>query len=339
MTLPNRPGYRVLDNKRSVHLPPSPTNSSADLLKHLPFPPHAQTDPQVASLFPFLGTQTDVMKIVEKGLGYGMEGGVPSHVTNVDMAATLGNSRLAELAFKQQHVEGLGLSMDELASRKSYVRSHRLLPSAVEMLAQSKKEGIIPPIEPVSLYGDAPQPGTIDFGLDDFLQAQEIDTNPNLPYEDAQKNDERNEFLYKLEQLREKYKEELDKLNRVCNEFCTRMLTLLRDQSTTRPVHEQEIQLKINGIQQKFDYVRNQLRQNVCNAILVLQKQYHQSPKKRRSLPKKATEHLSNWFFDHLNDPYPADEEKSLLAASGGLTMSQVNNWFGNKRYTSLGFS
>jgi len=110
------------------------------------------------------------------------------------------------------------------------------------------------------------------------------------------------------------------------------MLTLMRDQASIRPVTDHEIQLKISGIQQKFDYVRNQLRQNVCNAILVLQKQYHQSPKKRRSLPKKATEQLSTWFFDHLNDPYPADEEKTLLAASGGLTMSQVNNWFGNKR-------
>jgi len=99
-----------------------------------------------------------------------------------------------------------------------------------------------------------------------------------------------------------------------------------------RPVSEQETSMMINGIQQKFDYVRNQLRQNVCNAILVLQKQYNQSRKKRRTLPKKATEGLSTWFFEHINDPYPSEEEKTMLASAGGLTITQVNNWFGNKR-------
>jgi hypothetical protein len=64
----------------------------------------------------------------------------------------------------------------------------------------------------------------------------------------------------------------------------------------------------------------------------MLQKQYNQARKKRRTLPKKATESLSQWFFDHINDPYPSEEEKAVLAAQGGLTITQVNNWFGNKR-------
>jgi hypothetical protein len=222
---------------------------------------------------------------------------------------------------------------EELQARKNFVRSHRLLSITVEFLTACKKEGITPSADMFSTYlNNVPQPGSIDFGLDDFLASQGIETTLNETDTMPEDKNELDEFLYKLEQLKEKYNEELEKLNRVCAEFCTRMFNLLREQSTIRPISEQEIQMKLHGIQQKFDYVKNQLRQNVCNAIVALEKQYNHAKKKRRALSKKATEHLSAWFFEHLNDPYPSEEEKSILAAAGGLTITQVNNWFGNKR-------
>lgn len=74
-----------------------------------------------------------------------------------------------------------------------------------------------------------------------------------------------------------------------------------------RVVTPQELSAKSLVIQQKFDFVRNQLRTNVCNAILVLQKQYnHQSKKRRRSLSKRATDVLNQWFFDHINGLAPS---------------------------------
>jgi len=207
-------------------------------------------------------------------------------------------------------------------------------------LASCKKEGIIPPVEQVNFFQ---QPGSMDFSLDAFLQAQGIESGPNNtdnsspsheddPAAQQQQSAERAEFLFRLEQLKERYKEELEKLNQVCNEFCTRLNNLLRYQSELRPISEQERQMKINGFQHKFDYVRNQLRQNVCNAVITLQKQFNQTKKKKRSLPKKASDMLSNWFYDHLSDPYPSEEEKTMMAATCGLTMTQINNWFGNKR-------
>eukprot|EP00761_Pharyngomonas_kirbyi_P013983 gb/GECH01014013.1/.p1 GENE.gb/GECH01014013.1/~~gb/GECH01014013.1/.p1 ORF type:complete len:459 (+),score=118.98 gb/GECH01014013.1/:1-1377(+) len=56
------------------------------------------------------------------------------------------------------------------------------------------------------------------------------------------------------------------------------------------------------------------------------------SAKRKRSLGKQATEALNTWFFSHLHDPYPTDEEKQSLANKCGLTLTQINNWFGNKR-------
>jgi len=322
MTLPTRPHYTVAERK------PNNVNTN-ELLKHLPpygspsghqhgpsVPPNQVHDIQMSSLFPFVGQE---MKFVESSHSMGMPVEPPVHnVSNL--------TSILHDVFKPFAVDHL--SMEELQTRKHLVRSHRLLLPMMEFLVACKKEGLLPPLDMLGIMEQQP---IMDFGLEDFLSSQGIETTA-LNSDDPQKNAEREEFLFKLEQLKEKYKEELDKLNRVCNEFSTRMLNLLRDQSSMRPVSEQETSMMINGIQQKFDYVRNQLRQNVCNAILVLQKQYNQSRKKRRTLPKKATEGLSTWFFEHINDPYPSEEEKTMLASAGGLTITQVNNWFGNKR-------
>jgi hypothetical protein len=54
--------------------------------------------------------------------------------------------------------------------------------------------------------------------------------------------------------------------------------------------------------------------------------------KRRRSLGKRATEVLTQWFFAHLSDPYPSEEDKARLCQDCGMSMNQINNWFGNKR-------
>jgi len=320
MTLPNRTGYAVEDKRAS---PPQPVDySSLQVVAPPPQPPPPlNVDQHMASLFPFLGSQADVAKIVERSFGFPPE-----------FAHAMEQS-VAPLRFDGMF-KGDVFTNEDLQARKNYIRAHRLLPISIEFMTTCKKEGITPSAEMFSFMADTPQPGSLDFTLDDFLISQGIETSDREDNDDPEKvsNAEREEFLYKLEQLKDKYNEELEKLNRVCAEFCSRMFNLLREQSTLRPLSDQETQMKLHAIQQKFDYVKNQLRQNVCNAIVSLEKQYNHQRKKRRALPKKAAESLSNWFFEHLNDPYPSEEEKSILAAQGGLTITQVNNWFGNKR-------
>jgi len=110
------------------------------------------------------------------------------------------------------------------------------------------------------------------------------------------------------------------------------MTNILREHSAIRPVTQQELDMKLAGIELKFDFLRNQLRTNVCQAILVLQKQSHPTKKLRRNLNKNATKILLQWFHDHIEDPYPTDQEKAMLAAQCVLTLKQINNWFGNTR-------
>ncbi|UYV65653.1 PBX1 [Cordylochernes scorpioides] len=54
--------------------------------------------------------------------------------------------------------------------------------------------------------------------------------------------------------------------------------------------------------------------------------------RKRRNFSKQATEILNEYFYSHLSNPYPSEEAKEELARKCGITVSQVSNWFGNKR-------
>merc|ERR1712153_252119 len=54
--------------------------------------------------------------------------------------------------------------------------------------------------------------------------------------------------------------------------------------------------------------------------------------RKRKNFGKKASELLHEYFYTNLLNPYPSDEVKEELGRQAGITVSQVNNWFGNKR-------
>ena len=41
---------------------------------------------------------------------------------------------------------------------------------------------------------------------------------------------------------------------------------------------------------------------------------------------------LNEYFYSHLSNPYPSEEAKEELARKCHITVSQVSNWFGNKR-------
>lgn len=41
---------------------------------------------------------------------------------------------------------------------------------------------------------------------------------------------------------------------------------------------------------------------------------------------------LTEYFYSHLSNPYPSEEVKEELARKCGISVSQVSNWFGNKR-------
>ncbi|TQS38146.1 hypothetical protein Golomagni_01354 [Golovinomyces magnicellulatus] len=60
-------------------------------------------------------------------------------------------------------------------------------------------------------------------------------------------------------------------------------------------------------------------------------------PRKRRgNLPKETTDKLRAWFLDHLEHPYPTEDEKQQLMDATGLQMNQISNWYINARRRQL---
>jgi len=58
--------------------------------------------------------------------------------------------------------------------------------------------------------------------------------------------------------------------------------------------------------------------------------------KRRGNLPKPVTDILRLWFHEHLDHPYPSEDDKQMLIARTGLSISQISNWFINARRRQL---
>lgn len=88
----------------------------------------------------------------------------------------------------------------------------------------------------------------------------------------------------------------------------------------------------VGVIHSKFSAIQRQLKQSTCEAVMTLRSRLLDARRKRRNFSKQATKVLNEYFYSHLSNPYPSEETKEELARKGGITVSQVSNWFGNKR-------
>lgn len=143
---------------------------------------------------------------------------------------------------------------------------------------------------------------------------------------------EHSDYRAKLSQIRQIYHQELEKYEQACNEFTTHVMNLLREQSRTRPITPNEIERMVQIIHRKFSSIQVQLKQSTCEAVMILRSRFLDARRKRRNFTKTATEVLNEYFYANLSNPYPTEEVKEELAKKCGITLSQVSNWFGNKR-------
>ncbi|KAG8259585.1 hypothetical protein J6590_011880 [Homalodisca vitripennis] len=143
---------------------------------------------------------------------------------------------------------------------------------------------------------------------------------------------EHSDYRAKLAQIRQIYHQELEKYEQACNEFTTHVMNLLREQSRTRPITPKEIERMVQIIHKKFSSIQMQLKQSTCEAVMILRSRFLDARRKRRNFSKQASEILNEYFYSHLSNPYPSEEAKEELARKCSITVSQVSNWFGNKR-------
>ncbi|KAB0388165.1 hypothetical protein FD755_003121, partial [Muntiacus reevesi] len=139
-------------------------------------------------------------------------------------------------------------------------------------------------------------------------------------------------YRAKLSHIRQVYHSELEKYEQACREFTRHVTSLLQEQSRVRPVSPTEIAHLVGVIHGKFNSIQMQLKQSTCEAVMTLRARFLDARRKRQNFSKQATEVLNEYFYSHLSNPYPSEEAKEELARRGGISVSQVSNWFGNKR-------
>ncbi|XP_041698116.1 pre-B-cell leukemia transcription factor 1 isoform X2 [Coregonus clupeaformis] len=235
-------------------------------------------------------------------------------------------------------------SLDEAQARKHALNCHRMKPALFNILCDIKEKTVL------SIRGGQEEepPDAQLMRLDNMLLAEGVsgpekgggsavaaaaaaaaagggvgsDTNAA----------EHSDYRAKLTQIRGIYHTELEKYEQACNEFTTHVMNLLREQSRTRPISPKEIERMVGIIHRKFSSIQMQLKQSTCEAVMILRSRFLDARRKRRNFNKQATEILNEYFYSHLSNPYPSEEAKEELAKKCSITMSQVSNWFGNKR-------
>jgi len=226
-------------------------------------------------------------------------------------------------------------TLDEAQARKHTLSAHRMKPALFSVLCEIKERT---GITTRNCSDDEPADPQL-MRLDNMLIAEGVagpdksgsavaappSVNPETSIEHA-------DYKAQLNQIRNIYHQELEKYDHSCQEFTTHVHNLLREQSRTRPITPKEIERMVHIIQKKFTTIQVQLKQSTCEAIMILRSRFLDQRRKRRNFTKKSTEVLNEYFYSHLANPYPSEEAKEELARKCGISVSQVSNWFGNKR-------
>ncbi|ESO09781.1 hypothetical protein HELRODRAFT_195013 [Helobdella robusta] len=234
-------------------------------------------------------------------------------------------------------------SLDEAQARKHTLNCHRMRNALFQVLCEIKeKTGLS--------FRGAEEDNSTDpqlMRLDNMLIAEGVagpekgggnslsvatQAAMSTGHDSPENTIEHSDYRAKLNQIRQVYHAEYEKYEQACSEFTTHVVNLLREQSRTRPVAPKEIERMVSIIRKKFTSIELQLKQSTCEAVMVLRSKFLDARRKRRNFSKTATEVLNEYFYSHLSNPYPSEEAKEELARKCGITVSQVNNWFGNKR-------
>ncbi|KAL5275120.1 PBX1 family protein [Megaselia abdita] len=271
--------------------------------------------------------------------GYGMPGQEDGNVNENEVRKQKDISEIL-----QQIMSISEQSLDEAQARKHTLNCHRMKPALFSVLCEIKEKTVLS----IRNTQEEEPPDPQLMRLDNMLIAEGVAgpekggggaaaasaaaASSSLSLDGADNAIEHSDYRAKLAQIRQIYHQELEKYEQACNEFTTHVMNLLREQSRTRPITPKEIERMVQIIHKKFSSIQMQLKQSTCEAVMILRSRFLDARRKRRNFSKQASEILNEYFYSHLSNPYPSEEAKEELARKCGITVSQVSNWFGNKR-------
>uniref|UniRef100_A0A914XB10 Homeobox domain-containing protein n=1 Tax=Plectus sambesii TaxID=2011161 RepID=A0A914XB10_9BILA len=220
-------------------------------------------------------------------------------------------------------------TLDEAQATKHQLQSHRMKGALFDVLCDIKERTALS--NRASVQDESLEDSQI-VRLDNMLAAEGIVGPPKDAPMSTDSGGDQSEYRAKLTQIRGEYSQDLQKYEESCQEFTTHVSALLREQSRLRPIKNMEIERMVTIIRRKFSGIQVHLKQSTCEQVMLLRSRLLDARRKRRNFHKEATEVLNDYFYSHLSNPYPSEEAKEELARQCNITVSQVSNWFGNKR-------
>eukprot|EP00040_Diaphanoeca_grandis_P009821 m.50315 g.50315 ORF g.50315 m.50315 type:complete len:288 (-) comp21258_c0_seq1:93-956(-) len=147
-------------------------------------------------------------------------------------------------------------------------------------------------------------------------------------------------YTQQLWDIKQSYLEAIASIKRIADDRAG-ALGVTRDRSqgiskpTTSPspksvldhARDREMLLIAKEYQQRQQHI-----ESVTTAVVGKLRQECRPTRKRRNLPPRATKVLTDWYDHHHQHPYPSDPQKLVLANEADVKVSQVNNWFSNRR-------
>lgn len=211
---------------------------------------------------------------------------------------------------------------------KQQLLRHRLKDTLYEVLCEQKQKTALSVITSEDECTDDPQ----TVRLDNMLIAEGIVDPENEGRDSEAGSSEQAEYVEKLQEIRTAFNRNFRKIEEKSEMFTFHLAELLKEQSNLRPISEKEIQQMVNIIRRKFLFLQVQLKQKTCENVMVLRSRFLDARRKRRNFSKEAIQLLNEYFNANLHNPYPSENVKEELALKCRISVSQVSNWFGNKR-------
>lgn len=192
------------------------------------------------------------------------------------------------------------------------IHNHALFPEVLDALRRCEVAGLnTASAAELGLAGGAPAPSSSSNNIPSSAL-------PPLPShfggDGSDRSDSTDDYVIKYIELQRQHAAQLEKVYDLCDQFSSRYLTLLKEgaQRFTTTVNAAQ---EGGGGKRKGDALDSEANK-----------------KRRGNLPKRATNILKKWLFEHLFHPYPSEEQKRQLASQTGLTINQISNWFINAR-------
>lgn len=220
-----------------------------------------------------------------------------------------------------QMMRMMSIDSNEIVNLQQSIRTNPYHRSVQAVLIEQKEKN---PVGSAPVKFD-PEEGNEE-RLDNMLRAEGV-VGPKRVMDVENKDYEKH-----LNTARENFEQQIEEHALKRAHFCEHARAALHRQGEFRPITHQASEAMTQNIAKKLNTVSVAIKQRACENVIQLRKQFYDARRKRKNFSQSATQVLNAFFESRIKHPYPTEEEKNVLAMQCGISVSQVANWFGNKR-------